>query len=256
MARIIMLLLSIENVIVGGSTALYMRGEVTTKPNDIDLLVNVNKVGEGFSILGKFGFKIVFDFPNITMFDLRRQYQKGDSKCDIFLVGENVPYDIIEGVKYAASSVVWAARGYYAAKGYTKAQNQLVETGYVVNLPKEKARESVSYPYPNEESDDMSRQSWERKDDLCEIAQDSSEEMKVGAIYTIDGETVSTGYNRSAAYCDHAEIVAIETYEVATGKRAQGGIMYCTLSGCSQCQKELRARNIFSVYNRKYTGKL
>lgn len=87
------------------------------------------------------------------------------------------------------------------------------------------------------------------------IAFPSPEKYQVGALY-IQGWRWSTGYNKSKAYGDHAEDVAVKDYVRKYGEEPQGGTMYCTLSPCSRCTKTINKYKMKSVYVHKYTGKL
>lgn len=78
---------------------------------------------------------------------------------------------------------------------------------------------------------------------------------KVGALYMQDGKW-ALGYNKSPAYGDHAEDVALANYQKKYGIEPKGGTMFCTLSACTGCARVLRERDIISVYLTSYTGKL
>jgi deoxycytidylate deaminase len=87
------------------------------------------------------------------------------------------------------------------------------------------------------------------------VSQMSKEQYKVGAIY-IEGWRYSVGYNKSAAYGDHAEDMAIKWFIRKYKRVPNNGTMYCTWSPCSQCDILLQKYNIKIWYVEKYLGKL
>jgi len=71
------------------------------------------------------------------MFTVRKQYKKDGEKHDFFIVpGLESLHKTIDGVNYIHTSVVWAARGFYAGVGSEKAYYQLVNAGLVADRPK------------------------------------------------------------------------------------------------------------------------
>jgi pyrimidine deaminase RibD-like protein len=87
------------------------------------------------------------------------------------------------------------------------------------------------------------------------VARLSPEKYKVGAIY-IEGRKYSAGYNRSAAYGDHAEDMAVEWFIRKYGVEPNGGTMWCTFSPCTNCEETVAKYNMKSKYIKKYAGKL
>jgi len=117
-------------VMLGGSSSLYVRGLTTKVPGDLDLIVMPNQFQDACKCIEDLGGIIWLDHPESVGFDLRRQYKIGDEKVDLFIVGMNPPVDRIGDYYYAKPEMVWAARGYYAGKGSTKYQDQLIDQGF------------------------------------------------------------------------------------------------------------------------------
>jgi len=115
--------------IICGSAALFVRGLTTKTPGDLDLAVKSSEFEVYCQVFEKLGGTIFLDRPNSVGFDLRRQYKINGEKFDLFIVGEHVPRQRINGWLYVDPITVWAARGYYAAMGSVKYQNQLIEQG-------------------------------------------------------------------------------------------------------------------------------
>jgi hypothetical protein len=116
--------------IIVGSMALRMKGMLNRKPGDLDFAVKSSEFEKACNVLEKLGGKIWLDNPNSKGFDLRRQYKLNGEKFDLFIVGDNVPYDDTgKGFGICNVDQIWAARGYYA-KSSKKYQQQLVDAGY------------------------------------------------------------------------------------------------------------------------------
>jgi deoxycytidylate deaminase len=240
-------------VMVAGSGSLFLQGLTTVEPNDLDLSMRKEDIVHVEAKLIELGFRRTFDFPDNTGFDLRLQYVLDDVKVDMFIVGSTLEPVAWVGIPCVPAEVVWAARGYYAAKGNAKANNQLLSHGFVGSIGVTKPTGDSGYPEkkfgPNSNiSDSMFRE-------LQKVATKSVENMKVAAIY-VQGNRKSSAVNLSAAYGDHAESRALDAFVMKYGKAPVGGIMYCTLSGCSNCKKQMAAYGIETRYLMEYTGKL
>ena len=132
----------VDVVAVGGSIALLVQNDPTVPsdyvPGDIDLciaseedmqIIHENMIADGYVMS--------LNIDNPYMFTVRRQYKRDGEKHDFFiLAGVAKLSSIIEGVCYIHPSVVWAARGFYAGVGSSKAFGQLVDGGYITNTPK------------------------------------------------------------------------------------------------------------------------
>ena len=133
-------------VAIGGSMALIAHKDPTVpagyKPGDIDLCIESEEDLQTIhEELTKEGFKMSLDIPNPYMFTVRRQYKIGKEKFDFFVVPnvESLKTEI-DGFNYCHPSIVWAARGFYAGVGSSKAYFQLVNGGLINNNPRPKMK--------------------------------------------------------------------------------------------------------------------
>lgn len=125
------LLQAIKDIaIIGGSGSLFMRGLSDKEPGDLDLLCTEADLKELKKTLSDHGFIHMWTVTNLRGFHPNSQYMMDTLKVDIFIVPENIPHGWIGENKYVEPEVVWAARAFYAAKGFEKAANQLVDKGF------------------------------------------------------------------------------------------------------------------------------
>jgi hypothetical protein len=210
-------------VVVCGSTALYYHQGLPKMGNDLDCIIPDEQILEVCSrIIKSVGGKIIHDFTTDRgKFDLRRSFRLPNGyKVEFFIDPVEGKRNPFTGLEFCSQANIWAAREYYSKKlGSSKYQDQII---------------------------------WAK---VQQVAAMSPEKWQVGAVYVNDDLQVS-GYNHHRSYCGHAEITAIRRYEKKTFRKARGGRMYCTLSPCTNCAKELEARNIEAVYQQVYTGKL
>lgn len=120
--------------LIGGSYALKMGGaKLNRKPGDLDFCVTEHDFEHLIvPTMQALGAWVTYDFPNSFGFNLRRQYRLDGEKYDFFIISENYEdYHIsAEGYRYVSENMVWAARGFYAAKGGMKYQKAMVDAGY------------------------------------------------------------------------------------------------------------------------------
>lgn len=261
----------VADVAICGSGSLYLQGKQTIKPGDLDISVYQRDMDNIKSVLTRMGYQLIFDFPNNLGFDLIAQYTKDGNKVDLFYMGDNLELIKLHGgdILCLPAENVWAARGYYAGKQSVKSNKQLLDMGYIVKpnvkavTPTNLPISNYSYQTNNYNTEADKQRELEIETDIIfyyfakldAIAAQSKEAYKVAAIY-VQGDKTSEGYNVSSAYGQHAEVEAIKNFEAKYGISANGGTMYCTLSGCTQCVKLLTSRNITSKFMIKYTGKL
>ena len=123
-------------VIVGGSTALHVRGLQLRKPQDLDLCVSPQVFHYVERAMEELGAEITLDRPHSSGFNLRRQYKLDGHKYDFFLVGKYfTSFDYIKGIPFVNPEVVWAARGYFAGQGHSKALLQLEDEYMITKKP-------------------------------------------------------------------------------------------------------------------------
>ena len=133
-------------VAIGGSMALIAHKDPTVpagyKPGDIDLCITSEEDLQYIhEQLEAKGFEVSLDIPNPYMFTVRRQYKKDGEKFDFFVVPGIVNLmSKIDGRNYCHPSIIWAARGFYAGVGSSKAYFQLVDGGLINNNPRPKLR--------------------------------------------------------------------------------------------------------------------
>jgi hypothetical protein len=116
--------------IIGGSASLFIRGLSNKEPGDLDLLCTIENFNPLRQVLSNLGFTFQWHIRNQRGFHPNAKYVLDDLKVDIFIVPENIPHGWIGENKYVEPEVVWAARAFYAAKGFEKASKQLVEGGF------------------------------------------------------------------------------------------------------------------------------
>ena len=209
-------------VVVCGSTALYHHQGLAKIGNDLDCIVaNEQILSYCDRILRSVGATVIHDFSPRGKYDLRKSYKlRNGYKVEFFIDPTGGFRSPNQGLQFCNQANIWAAREYYASKlGSGKYQDQII---------------------------------WAK---VQQAAAMSPERYQVGAVYVVDDMQIS-GHNHHRSYCGHAEITAIRRYEKKTFRKARGGRMYCTLSPCTNCAKELEARGIEPVYLQKYTGKL
>jgi deoxycytidylate deaminase len=242
---------------IGGSTALSVLSGGKA-PEDLDLVIDSNTdMCNLLKHLARYSFtKVMSQDPK--GFDLHSQYKSDlvDLKIDIFLAGDISKITVVRDcVQYVKPEVVWAARAYYASKGYSKAIGQLVDAGFIPagSITADTKAHYGNY-YGAHQFEPVIAYDLSETDRLAlaivaKVAAKSTETYKVGAMWvSADGKTIGQGFNKSRAYCDHAEVIAL-------GDNT-GGTMYCTLSPCTECAKLLASRGVKSVFSFKYTGKL
>jgi len=209
-------------IVVCGSTSLYHHQGVNKIGNDLDCIVADEYILSYCErILKSMGAKVLHDFKPRGVYDLRKSYKlKNGLKVEFFIDPVEGRRTTSTGLQFCSQANIWAAREYYSSKlDSGKYQDQII---------------------------------WSKVDKAAAM---SPERYQVGAVYVVDDMQIS-GYNHHRSYCAHAEITAIRLYEKKTFRKARGGKMYCTLSPCTQCAKELEARGIEPVYLQEYTGKL
>jgi len=122
-------------LVVCGSGALYARGLSDKKPGDLDMCLTELSLHKIDKVMEEIGGKLVLDNPHAFGFTVRKQYSVDGEKYDFFTVGTMFnDFDFIEGIPYVNENIVWAARGFYAAMGSKKYQQQLVDQGYWTDL--------------------------------------------------------------------------------------------------------------------------
>lgn len=265
-------------VIVGGSTSLYCQHLQLAKPQDLDLLiVDTDYINLGLKELEKLGWSVqIYNSTTNNLFDIHAQAKLGGLKIDIFKVTSQCPVvnDGMTTTNYAQASVTWAARGFYAAKGYAKAIDQVTSEGMCILKPDAaafKLPQSVPAYVAAHQTATTTKEvrtvmpsyigemSFFDKLWVNRAKKRSKLSYPVGAYYKC-GKKFSIGWNESqlingTVVLIHAEDMAINNYYIKYGVMPQGGTMYCSLSPCSQCSKLLTSYGIQSFASLKYTGR-